>query len=178
MRSNSRTKRGFTLVEILIVVIILGILAAIIIPQFTDASTSAKESTLKSNLQTLRSQVGLYKIQHDDGYPGDTDGDKVSDDAANFEADMIGVTDVDGTAVAAGTPASYGPYMPNIPDNPFTNDPENTPKFTLITSAAISDGVVDGDGSAHWAFVTDTGQVVAWDGDSGPAPDSIPHDDY
>ena len=41
---------GFTLVEILIVVIILGILAAIVIPQFTQASTEARISNLKTNL--------------------------------------------------------------------------------------------------------------------------------
>jgi len=57
-----KAKSGFTLVEILIVVVILGILAAIVIPQFTDASTEAKESALKSDLQTMRSQIELYKI--------------------------------------------------------------------------------------------------------------------
>ena len=47
-------KSGFTLVEILIVVIILGILAAIVIPQFTNASQDARNSSLLSQLQTLR----------------------------------------------------------------------------------------------------------------------------
>ena len=48
-----RANRGFTLVEILIVVVILGILAAIVIPQFTEASTEAKLSSLCSDLQTI-----------------------------------------------------------------------------------------------------------------------------
>jgi len=43
-----RNSRGFTLVEILIVVIILGILAAIVIPQFSSASNDAR----RSNVQT------------------------------------------------------------------------------------------------------------------------------
>src|SRR5438105_15431211 len=66
-----RTKKqgGFTLVEILIVVIILGILAAIVIPQFTSASQDARKNSLASQLQTLRSQIELYKLQHLDNLP-------------------------------------------------------------------------------------------------------------
>ena len=57
-------KRAFTLIEILIVVVILGILAAIVIPQFTDASEEAMTSSLKSQLQTLRSQIELYRVKN------------------------------------------------------------------------------------------------------------------
>ena len=48
---TKRKNSGFTLVEILIVVVILGILAAIVIPQFSQASNEARESSLKSNLK-------------------------------------------------------------------------------------------------------------------------------
>ena len=47
---------AFTLVELLIVVIILGILAAVVIPQFSDASTDARVSSLTTNLATIRGQ--------------------------------------------------------------------------------------------------------------------------
>ena len=63
------TKKGFTLVEILIVVIILGILAAIVIPQFSQASTEARVSSLKTNLQTIRSQLELSQITYMDEDP-------------------------------------------------------------------------------------------------------------
>lgn len=62
------TKRAFTLIEILIVVVILGILAAIVIPQFTDASEDAQTSSVQSQLQTVRGQVELYNVQQV-GYP-------------------------------------------------------------------------------------------------------------
>jgi len=68
-RFHSAARKGFTLVEILIVVVILGILAAIVIPQFTSASESAKASSLVSQLQTIRSQLEFYQIQHNGNYP-------------------------------------------------------------------------------------------------------------
>jgi len=63
MRTRS-IKRAFTLIEILIVVVILGILAAIVIPQFTDASQDAMDANVRSQLQTLRSQIELYDVQN------------------------------------------------------------------------------------------------------------------
>src|SRR3954453_23679033 len=98
-RISSRSSRGFTLVEILIVVIILGILAAIVIPQFTNASQDARESSLLSQLQTLRSQIELYKLQHKD---------KLPDLVTNWNP-LTTKTDSDGAASAA--PDAFGPYM-------------------------------------------------------------------
>jgi type II secretion system protein G len=109
---KSRKTKGFTLVEILIVVVILGILAAIVIPQFTNASTEAKESSLVSNLQAIRSQIELYKIHHNDTLPAD---------AAALTTGLTTQTDVSGGTVDAGEIA-YGPYMKNIPANPFSGD--------------------------------------------------------
>src|SRR3954469_4596361 len=66
------SRGGFTLIEILIVVVILGILATIVIPQFSDASVTARENTLKDEIRYLRTQIVVYKAQHHDvacGYP-------------------------------------------------------------------------------------------------------------
>ncbi len=62
-RIKNRVQRAFTLIEILIVVVILGILAAIVIPQFTDASQEAMESSVVTQLQTIRSQMELHNVQ-------------------------------------------------------------------------------------------------------------------
>ncbi|MEQ9616951.1 MAG: prepilin-type N-terminal cleavage/methylation domain-containing protein [Phycisphaerales bacterium] len=61
--------KGFTLVEILIVVVILGILAAIVIPQFANASNDALKGTLQTQLQTISSQVELYRVRNVGNYP-------------------------------------------------------------------------------------------------------------
>jgi len=128
-------KSGFTLVEILIVVVILGILAAIVIPQFTDASTEAKESALASDLQTMRSQIELYKIQHNDEPPG----------LATFEAQMTGTTDVLG--VTTGT--KFGPYLQQVPTNQFNDSKE------LDGDGAAGGGTPE----AGWDYDALTGEI-------------------
>jgi general secretion pathway protein G len=101
--------RGFTLIEILIVVIILGILASIVIPQFTNASTSSKTSSLQTTAQSLRGAVQLYYYQHNDTLPP----------ANQFWTLMTTQSDAYGNAYVAGTSTSgpYGPYMQSIPYN-------------------------------------------------------------
>jgi general secretion pathway protein G len=154
-----KKRNGFTLVEILIVVVILGILAAIVIPQFSDASTQAKESSLVSDLQSVRSQIQLYKIQHTDELP--TDGGETFVDA------MTKYTLVDGTVAAAQAPnpgTNYGPYLQAIPKNPF-ND------FATVTEGATTPATATG--LTGWYFNTTTGSFNA--DDTGTSPDGTAH---
>ena len=64
------TKYAFTLVEILIVVAILGILAAIVLPTLQGNITEAKEAAAKDNLRILRNVIELYAAQHNGVPPG------------------------------------------------------------------------------------------------------------
>ncbi len=113
-----KKRSGFTLVEILIIVVILGILAAIVIPQFSNASEEAKLSNLVSDLQTVRSQIQLYKLQHKAQLPG-TQG-------LEFKAAMTKYTNSDGALATIQAPADkvYGPYILRIPTNPFNDSNE------------------------------------------------------
>lgn len=140
-------KTGFTLVEILIVVVILGILAAIVIPQFADASIEAKTTSLCTDLQTLRSQIELYKVQHNDNPPS----------FANFTAQMTDQTDIAG---APGT--DFGPYMQNIATNQFNN------LNTLDKSGTV------GDNGGGWEYNETNGVINPdddYDQDGVPGPD-------
>ena len=110
MTAVRKSRKGFTLVEILIVVIILGILAAIVIPQFTNASEDARKSNMRSQLQTLRSQLELYKLNHRDTAPT----------LAGFWTALTTVTEEDGTTPEAGDD-TFGPYLQNRSENPLTS---------------------------------------------------------
>lgn len=67
MRSRRRSK-GFTLVEILIVVVILGILAAIVVPQFASATADAQAGNIKAQIKSVQNQIELYKARNNQ-YP-------------------------------------------------------------------------------------------------------------
>jgi len=162
-----KAKRGFTLVEILIVVVILGILAAIVIPQFTEASTEARGSRLVSDLQTVRSQIELYKIQHFGVAPllGDAveaveaDPDAVppveaveaSPAGADFIRQMTTQTDALGVAYDADTSATgpFGPYLKKIPSNPFSG------VATFSADAAVAGSEIG------WYYNEDSGDIYA-----------------
>jgi len=155
-----KAEKGFTLVEILIVVVILGILAAIVIPQFTSASTEAKESALQSDIQAMRSQIELYKIHHNDLLPGEEGTGPLNittpSTMARFDAALINKTDQYG-AVGVLTQHRFGPYMRRVPDNPFCSlSPANTVEvdgapggnshgWHLTTAAGVDRGLFQAD---------------------------------
>ena len=142
-----KSQSGFTLVEILIVVVILGILAAIVIPQFTEASTEAKTSSLCTDLQTVRSQIELYKIQHNDNLPLPEAGTPCTTwNRMTMYTDISGNTNATYTAVF-----KYGPYLQKIPMNQFSD------KATITLDGTL------GDDSAGWEFNTTTGAFHADD---------------
>jgi len=161
-----QTRKGFTLIEILIVVIILGILAAIVIPQFTNASKEAKQSALVTMVQSMRSQIALFKLQHNDMLPGaaplkDTGGVFVE---ATFWNQLTLFSKLDGTTAAAKDTVNgfvYGPYMQSIPANPLV---------AAADASKVKDGVA---AAANFGFIYDyaggIGSGKVWGIDSAGA---------
>ncbi|NNF08163.1 MAG: prepilin-type N-terminal cleavage/methylation domain-containing protein [Candidatus Eisenbacteria bacterium] len=64
-----RNSKGFTLIELMIVVLIIGILAAIAIPNFVSMQDRAREGSVKSNMHTVQLAVEDFAVQNDGVYP-------------------------------------------------------------------------------------------------------------
>jgi prepilin-type N-terminal cleavage/methylation domain-containing protein len=165
-----RKQAGFTLIEMLVVVVVLGILAMIIIPQVAVSTDDANLRTLETNLSTLRNSIELYYHQHNSNYPGaahHTTGAATASDAEAATAmveQMTKYSRVDG--VVGNTKGGlflYGPYLKgiNLPTNPYNNlntvicDFDET-DITVRSSAGTNSG---------WKFYPITGVLIP--GDNG-----------
>ena len=165
-------RKAFTLVEILIVVVILGIIAAVVIPGFSNASAKSRASMLADDLRIMRTQIQVYRGQHTGvapGYPaGDPDGTPTE---ALFLAQVTLSSNADGATAAVGTSGyPYGPYFSRMPENPFNG------KRTVQIIGDSESFPSAGDDSHGWVFKPDTQQIAA---DSpGTDESSVKYFDY
>jgi len=150
-----RKARAFTLIEILVVVVLLGILAAIIIPAIANSSTSAKQSALAVDLQLLRRFVLIYKYQHLEVGPGYPNGQSsgVPTEQAFIEHATLS-SNTSGQTAPVGTPGfNRGPYLSKIPVNPFNN------KDSIQMLGNGEDFPANADDSHGWIYKAATSEV-------------------
>jgi len=155
LRRDSR--RGFTLIEILIVVTILAIVATIVIPQFSNASNTARENMLKDELRYLRTQIVVYKAQHHDVAPGYPGGDNTqASSESDFVQQMTKHTDEKGTVSASASDVfKFGPYLAGMPENPLN-------KLSKVQIVADTDPWPTADGNTYgWFYRPFTGDIMA-----------------
>ena len=140
-----RPRSAFTLVEILIVVMILAILAAIVTPNIMGMTTISRETNLKENLSKIRAQIQVYRNHHN-GFPT----------AADFIAQMTEYTNVAGQVSGFRTNEyRFGPYLEQMPTNPVTGVRD------VRAAAAADDTSPPGDADGGWWYNETTGAFYA-----------------
>ncbi len=169
----TRNNQGFTLVELLIVVIILAILAAIVVPQFASSTDDAKVAALDSTLANIRSAIDLYYQQHGE-YPGAntavdagcgaTDGTGTGGAGATgaqaFKDQLSMFTDADGGACSTKDATfKFGPYLKKstLPANPISGS-------NVLLVIDTGDLLMAGSGAnLGWRYDLTVGKFIAND---------------
>ncbi|PCH82889.1 MAG: hypothetical protein COB96_01435 [Planctomycetota bacterium] len=125
-------KRGFTLIETLIVVAIVLVLAGMAVPTFKDSIADAEVASVKQELQRVRTAIDYYGFQHQGQLPG-WDGITWSEIA--LRSQLMMATDSAGNWANIGTSGyPFGPYLTEgFPANPF-----NQLDTVLITTDSAS----------------------------------------
>jgi len=148
-------KQAFSIVELIIVVAILGILAAMVMPQFQSHATQAKEAAAKDNLRVLRSAIELYAAKHTGVAPGYKDNDPTTTPSSDYFRRQ---TTVDSH------------YFVKMPLNPFN-------RLDTVKMIGISEGFpAEASGNFGWIYKPATETIrLDW---PGVDKDGIRYYDY
>ena len=104
MRRAVGQMAGFTLVEIMVVVVILGILAVLIVPRVLGRTDEAKQAAAKHDIATVMQSLKLYKL-----------------DNGRYPTNDQGLQALVTKPVSAPTPSNWKPYLDKVPKDPWGN---------------------------------------------------------
>lgn len=155
--TQHKPRRGFSFAETLIVLLILGVLAALVAPRFSAAAENRVHGSLAGDVQRLRSQIMFYRAQHAGVSPGFVNGDTTTPPKLDiFVAQLTQYTDAAGhTSPMPTREHCFGPYLPALPFNTVTGNNAVTfvPAGESFPSAPR--------GPAGWLFQPATGVIAA-----------------
>ncbi len=147
------------MIEVLMIVAILGIITALVIPEYGNATANGRDSALLSNLQMFRKQISLYQLQHKGYLPGQNGN-------ASWEQALLNATNEDGdlytSEMKTAGVSKRGPYLDGVPVNSFNG-----------LDTVRLDGAAAGANTHGWRFDTVTGAIHADDNQLNE--DGLPH---
>jgi prepilin-type N-terminal cleavage/methylation domain-containing protein len=133
-----KVKKAFSLMELIIVIAILGIMAAIVLPIFQSHSEEAKEAAVKDNLRILRNTIQFYAVQHAGVAPG-----YLNDDTTQNPSFIVFWQQL----------VRDGHYLPALPENPFNES-------TYVTILTDTDNFpAEAPGSDGWIYKPATKEI-------------------
>lgn len=141
---NLRTRnQAFTLVELVIVLVIIGVIAAVAVPRISRGATNASATAVTVDLAVLRKAIELYRAEHEGMFPTVND----------FANQMTMFSDIDGDSFNA-TPdvangIAFGPYLKAIPALPVG-----------VRKGSTGVAAVDAPGIG-WIYTEATGKIRA-----------------
>jgi prepilin-type N-terminal cleavage/methylation domain-containing protein len=137
-----RTRRAFSLIELVIVIVIIGVLAAIAVPRLSRGAAAANENALAANLSVVRGALEMYAAEHGQTYPALADLEKALTQYSNAAGTSFGDRN-------AATGVIYGPYLRTVPALPVG---ANRGKTAFVAS-------LGGDGG--WVYDATKGTIQA-----------------
>lgn len=136
-----RKTKGFTLIELMIVVAIIGILAAIAIPKFADLIRKSKEGATKGNLGSLRSAVTVYYAENEFYAPTSAAGNTTTDNIDHLTPKYIEAIPTVKLALPQGTHTDTANIVAL-----------NAPDYQAVHGGAFSE--------ARWAYCSANGTML------------------
>jgi prepilin-type N-terminal cleavage/methylation domain-containing protein len=161
MKLYRQSQKGFSLIELVIVVVILGIITAIAIPRLSSGTRNAGEAALKADLQTIRNSVDWYYTEHHNTFPG-VKAAGGSFGAANTEDSFVNQliyysNEKGEVSETKNDNYPLGPYLRGgVPGLPVGTNSGDT-SISVVNEA----GAVQADDSTGWVYSTITGQFIA-----------------
>ncbi len=133
-RNRRQAEAGVTLIEMMIVLVIIGIVAALIVPNVIGRPDEARVAVAKTDLRTIAASLEMYRL-----------------DNRRYPTAAQGLVALTQAPTEQPLPVNWadGGYLPNVPQDPWGNSyvyqlPGKAGPFDLISLGA--DGVADGDG--------------------------------
>ena len=138
-------RKQFTMLDAATIVLLMVVVSGATIPLLEAASDGARESALLQNLNTLRSQIALYKVEHGGESP------------LLYQGKLPQLTLATDASGAPGPPGRQHPHGPYLPDGMLVNPITGR---AIITETAVFPPTASTD-NGGWLFHQESGQIAA-----------------